>query len=295
MQTQKPILFTGAFCPNQEWIEPILSIFPSVRYLPYFFSLESESVDVFSFENEFPFIASQEDNLYAPLLAEFFGHKSEQENTKAVFGKSFKQLYHCLVDKYQINKETKKEIRPLIYDKNGFFLAEWLQKHYYADVVILIQHPLSFVHNWIENKKSTDFNTLFSKKIINYAPNTLGRVALEQEENNFQDLQEWEKAIRIWLVFAETTLYYQLNYPDWLFFRYEDFRETPERTLTDICDMLDLGYTKEFLKKIEETKEIRIQDAERLNPDYLKALINETQEYLTHFYPRNSIGKSMFR
>jgi len=40
---------------------------------------------------------------------------------------------------------------------------------------------------------------------------------------------------------------------------------------------------------------MRTKDAKRLNPDYLKALINETQEYLTHFYPRNVIGKSMFR
>jgi hypothetical protein len=59
--------------------------------------------------------------------------------------------------------------------------------------------------------------------------------------------------------------------------------------------MLDLDYTKEFVAKYEETKEIRTQDAQRLNPDYLKALINETQEYLTHFYPRNVIGKSIFR
>ena len=151
------------------------------------------------------------------------------------------------------------------------------------------------MYHWIENKKKLDFETLFSEKITKYAPNILERVALEKQEHTFESLQEWEKALRIWLVFAETTLYYQLNYPDWLFFRYEDFRETPERTITDICDMLDLDYTKEFVKKIEETKEIRLQDTERLNPTYLKTLINETQEYLTHFYPRNIIGKNMFR
>lgn len=295
MQTQKPILFTGAFCSNQEWIEPVLSVFPMVRYLPHFFSPKIDSMEIFSFENEFPFIAPQEDNPYAPLLAEFFGSKSEQENSKGAFGGGFKQLYHRFVDKYQINKDTKKEIRPLIYDKHSIFLAEWLEKYYQTNVIVLIQHPLNFVYNWVENKKSTDFDTLFSPKLIKYAPLILERVALEKQENTFQNLQEWEKALRVWLVFAETILYYQLNYPDWLFFRYEDFRETPERILTDICDMLDISYTKEFLKKIEETKEIRIKDAERINPDYLKALINETQEYLTHFYPRNTIGTSMFR
>ncbi|WP_375561642.1 hypothetical protein ACE193_03575 [Bernardetia sp. OM2101] len=295
MQTQKPILFTGAFCSQQEWIEPILSVFPSVRYLPHFFSPNTDAMDIFSFENEFPFIAPQEDNPYSSFLSEFFGHKIGQENAKAASGNSFKQLYQRFVDKYQINKEVKQEIRPLIYDKHGIFLAEWLSKHYQADVVILIQHPLSFVANWIENKENMDFDKLFSPKLITYSPNIYERIASEKEANIFKDLQEWEKALRIWLIFAETILYYQLNYPDWLFFRYEDFRETPERTLTDICDMLDLTYTKEFLQKVEETKEVRTKDAERINPDYLKALINETQEYLTHFYPRNIIGKSMFR
>ncbi|PIY08451.1 MAG: hypothetical protein COZ18_12225 [Flexibacter sp. CG_4_10_14_3_um_filter_32_15] len=293
MQTQKPILFTGAFCSNQEWIEPILSVFPLVHYLPHFFSPHSDAMEIFSFEKKFPFIAPKEDNPYAPFIAEFFGYKTGQENTKT--GNSFKQLYHRFVDKYQINKDIKKKIRPLIYDKHGIFLAEWLSKHYQADIIILIQHPLHFVYQWIENKESMDFDKLFLPKLTNYAPNTFERVALEKQENRFQELQDWEKALRIWLIFAETILYYQLNYPDWLFFRYEDFREKPERTLTDICDMLDLNYTKEFLKKFEETSEMRTKDAKRLNPDYLKALINETQEYLTHFYPRNVIGKSMFR
>jgi hypothetical protein len=295
MQTQKPILFTGAFCSDKDWIEPILSVFPSVRYLPYFFSPTADSMEIFSFENEFPFIAHQEDNPYLLFLTEFFGYKIEPENTKIAIGNSFKQFYKRFVDKYQINKEVKKEIRPLIYDKHAIFLTEWLYTHYQADVIILIQHPLNFVASWIKNKESMDFDKLFSSKLTDNAPNSFKRIASEKEEHTFQDLQEWEKGLRIWLIFAETILYYQLNYPDWLFFRYEDFRETPERTLTDICDMLDLNYTKEFLKKIEETKEIRIQDAERINPDYLKALINETQEYLTHFYPKNNIGKTMFR
>lgn len=295
MQTQKPILFTGAFCSHQEWIEPILSVFPSVRYLPHFFSPNAESMEVFSFENEFPFMASQEDNPYMPFLAEFFGYKVGQESAKPVFGNSFKQLYQRFVDKYQINKEVKKEIRPLIYDRHGIFLSEWLYKHYQTDVIILIQHPLRFVANWIENKESMDFDKLFSPKLINHAPNIYERITSEKEANTFQKLKEWEKALRIWLIFAETILYYQLNYPDWLFFRYEDFRETPERTLTDICDMLDLTYTKDFLQKIEQTQEIRTKDAERISPDYLKALINESQEYLTHFYPKSNIGRSMYR
>ncbi|WP_338812378.1 hypothetical protein V9L05_13320 [Bernardetia sp. Wsw4-3y2] len=296
MQTQKPILFTGAFCSQQEWIDTILSTFPSMRYLPYFFSPKSETRSVFSFESEYPYIDPEKDNSYASFMTEFISPKKiEQESPKGAFSSSFKQLYHRFVDKYQISKETKKEIRPLIYDKHGFFLAEWLYKHYQTDVVILIQHPLSFVYNWIENKKNTDIDTLFSSKIVSYAPNTLERIILEKQENRFASLQEWEKAVRVWLVFAETILYYQLNYPDWLFFRYEDFRETPERTVTDICDMLDLDYTTEFLNKFEATKQIRSQDAEQINADYIKALINETQEYLTHFYPRNIIGKSMFR
>lgn len=228
-------------------------------------------------------------------MGEFINSKTEQENTKGAFSSGFKQLYHRFVDKYQVNKETKKEIRPLIYDKHGIFLTEWLYKHYRTDVIILIQHPLKFVYHWLEKNESMDFDKLFSPKIIKYAPNILERVAIEQKENTFQSLQEWEKAIRVWLVFAETILYYQLNYPDWLFFRYEDFRDTPERTLTDICDMLDLDYTTEFVTKFEETKEIRIQDAKKVNPDYLKALINEAQEYLTHFYPRDITGKSIFR
>lgn len=295
MQTQKPILFTGAFCSKHEWIEPILSVFPSMRYFPYFFSSQLETKTIFSFANKYPFIEPQGTNPYASFMAEFINPKADQENSKSTFGSGFKQLYHRFVDKYHVNKENKKEIRPLIYDPYGFFLAEWLQKQYDSDVVVLIQHPLSFVYNWIENKENIDFDALFDTQIIKYAPNILERVAVEKEENKFETLQEWEKALRVWLVFAETTLYYQLNYPDWLFFRYEDLRETPERTLTDICDMLDLDYTKEFVAKFEETKEMRLQDAQKINPDYVKNLINETQDYLTHFFPRSNIGKSMFR
>ena len=295
MQTQRPILFTGAFCSNQEWIDSILSVFVSVRYLPHFFSPQADSLEILSFQNEFPFIAPQENNPYAPFIEEVLGYKLGQESVKAAFGNSFKQLYQRFVDKYQINKEIKKEIRPFIYDKHGIFLAEWLHKHYQTDVVILIQHPLSFVYNWIENKESMDFDKLFSPKLIKYAPSTLERIELEKEENAFENLQEWEKVIRIWLIFAETILYYQLNYPNWLFFKYEDFREAPERILTDMCDMLDLNYTKEFLIKINETKEARNQEIGSVDPDYIKALINETKEYLTHFYPKNNVGKSMFR
>ncbi|WP_291722604.1 hypothetical protein [Bernardetia sp.] len=294
MQTKKPILFTGAFYSEQEWIEPILSVFPFVHYLPYFFSSHTETTEVFSFEHKFPCMHPQEDNPYASFIKEFFSDKTE-ETSKNAFGSGFKQFYQRIREKYQVNKEIKREIRPLIYDKYGVFLAEWLHRHYKTDVVILIQHPLSFVFEWIEKKESTDFDKLFSDKVAKYAPNAFARVQLEQQENIFSSLQEWEKAMRIWLVFAETILYYQQNYPDWLFFRYEDFRETPDRTLIDICDMLDLGYTPNFLNKIEETNTVREKDAKKVTADYTRKLLDETQEYLTHFYPRTNIGKSMFR
>ncbi len=290
---QKPILFTGAFCSNQEWIESILSVFPSVHYLPHFFSPNSDSTEIFSFQHQFPFISSQEDNSYKSLIEGFFEQKEEEpQNTKATFGTGFRQFYNRFVDKYQTNKETKKVIRPLIYDKHGIFLAEWLHKHYQADVIVLIQHPFSFVTNWIENKKNLDIDTLFSSKLTGYAPNAFERI---REIKEFENLKEWQRAIKIWLVFAETILHYQLNYPDWLFFRYEDFREKPERTLTDICDMLDLGYTEEFLIKIKESKEIRNQGEQKTETDYIRALINETKEYLTHFHPQSTIGKRTFR
>ncbi len=295
MQTQKPILFTGAFCTQQEWIDTILSVFPSVHYLPHFFSPQNETRTIFSFDSEYPFMESQEKNSYALYMEEFINPKTEQESQKGTFSGGFKQIYQRFVDKYQINKESKKQVRPFIYDTYGIFLAEWMYKYYKTDIVILIQHPLSFVYNWIENKESIDFDTLLSPKIIKYAPITLERIALEKEDNTFNSLQEWEKVLRLWLVFAETILHYQLIYPNWLFFRYEDFRETPERTLADICDMLELDYSKEFVDKFEQTKEIRIQDAQRIETDYVKALIEETQEYLTHFYPKDITGRNMFR
>ena len=294
MQTKKPILFTGAFCFEEDWIEPILSVFPSVHYLPHFFSPHTEMVEIFSFEHEYPHIAPQENNPHASVIAEFFGHTSEQTTNKNAFGSGFKQLYQRFVEKYQVSKETKREIRPLIYDRHGIFLAEWLYKHYQTDVVILVQHPLSFVANWIKNNEKINFDELFSPKIANYAPNTFESIRVENKEDS-TTLKEWEKAMRIWLVFAETIVYYQQKYPNWLFFRYEDFREAPERTLTDICDMLDLDYTQRFLSKAEESKTIREKDAQKIETDYVKTLINETQEYLTHFYPNSMIGKRIFR
>jgi hypothetical protein len=76
---------------------------------------------------------------------------------KSSFGSSFKQLYHRLVDKYQILKKQKKSV-PLIYDNGAIFLAEWLHRALSNRCCNSYSTSVEFfVYNWLENKKEFEF------------------------------------------------------------------------------------------------------------------------------------------
>lgn len=286
--SKKPIFLTGAFFPQKEWLSELFSSIPELRFLPDLFAPDTENSKIFGFEHHYPFIAPQENNPYALFITEFLGYNLNEEQVKGAFGKSFRQLYQRFVDKYQFTKEQKKEVRPFIYDTHGFFLTEWLYTHYQADVIVLIQHPFDFVQNWLKAHPTTDLHTLISSKIQKYCKNIDELLASTYEH-------EWQKAMQFWLIQAQTIVYYQMHYPNWFFFRYEDLREQPERLFTDICDMLNLTFSKELKQAIEKTLLAREADSDREKPPYLNALIEQTQDLLLHFYPKNMIGRHGFR
>lgn len=132
--------------------------------------------------------------------------------------------------------------RMLLKDPIAFFMAEWIEQRYNAQVVVCVRHPAAFVMS-IETKQwrfnfdrwacQTEMAPLFGpywEQIVEFA----------KEEKPLRD-----GAILIWNAMYYVANNYRKDHSDWIFVRNEDVSLDPHSTFKELFQKLGLQYTAE--------------------------------------------------
>jgi hypothetical protein len=150
-------------------------------------------------------------------------------------------------------------------DPISLLSAEWLQKTFEMEVVVVIRHPAAFVGSLKKGNASFPFEHL-----------------LAQEQLMKDHLFEYEETIRkyasdppdiidqgilLWNLFNEMILKYRTTHSNWLFYRHEDLSREPVIKFREIYEKLGLNYSPTIKKKITKHSSANSNEQTQLKRD----------------------------
>jgi hypothetical protein len=141
--------------------------------------------------------------------------------------------------------------RPLIKDPIAFFSAEWLNKNFSCDVVVLIRHPAAFCSSLKIKKWDFDFSNFSDQPLL--MEKFLGPFKNEIEEFNINEKDIIDQGILLWNCIHYTMSQYKKNNPEWLFIKHEDLSLNPLEQFRTIYKKLNLEFTRRAQSEILES------------------------------------------
>lgn len=291
---KKPILVSGSHRSGSTWLGRMIDLSSEVGYIHEpFHKKYGISADFFS--NWFTYICEENAHIYKPALERYLSFKYPLLD-KLRNADSFRDYGRYLRDFsiFTWNKMTHK--RPLMKDPISIFSAEWLNKIFDMDVIILIRHPAAFVGSIKKVSWRTGMDNFLGQPL-------LMRDHLKSFEPQIKEHAESEKdfveeGILLWNMIHSVILKYQKEHKDWLFLRHEDLSKKPLQNFKEIYDFLDLEYTDSIKDKItrfttEEKSPGKLRrDSKanvwswknRLSDEEIKRVREGTRRISSHFY-----------
>ncbi|KAB2835589.1 MAG: sulfotransferase, partial [Candidatus Brocadia sp.] len=139
---------------------------------------------------------------------------------------------------------------PLLKDPISFFSAEWLQKKFAMNIIVLIRHPAAFVSSIKKLNWSHPFSHFLAQDLL--MKNIL--FSFREEITYYANSQPpiMEQGILLWRIIHHTILRYQQQHPEWYFVRHEDLSREPLTNFAKIFQHLNLDITAEVIRAIEK-------------------------------------------
>lgn len=251
MSLSRPILITGSHRSGTTWLGKSLALSQELRYVeePFNLSINKGRPPLY-LKYWFHYISENSPNYAPEAFAKAFGLKTAYLKQLAS-AQSLKQLYWELLHCWELWKQNRRHVRPLIKDPLAFFSAPWIHKQYQAEVIVLTRHPAAYVSsvlkmNWRHDYKHflnqpaliRDYLKPFEEKII----------FLSQNEHS-----AIENAVWIWNMIAHVTLVFKEQYPNWHFLCYEDLASEPLCSMEKLYNKLGLVFDQRIAQEIQKT------------------------------------------
>ena len=247
---KKPILVTGSHRSGSTWAGRMIAYERSLAYIHEPFNPDNKSgICKAHFKYKFPYICEENESIYKKdlenclrfkyhLLDDLKAKRSIINITRSIFN-------YSRFTKYRILKK-----RPLVKDPIAVFSAEWLAKRFNMDVVVLIRHPAAFAGSLKKVKWSHPFKHFLQQPLL--MKYRLHEYRSEIEEFSKNEKSIVDQAILLWKLVHHTILYYQDNYPDWIFVKHEDLSERPIEEFRNLYNRLGLTFSKGVEDKIRD-------------------------------------------
>lgn len=249
---KKPILITGSHRSGSTWVGRIIAQSPEVVYIHEPFSVSdapSKGICNTKFKYWFTYVTVDNDkNYYRPIkdmLALKYNLIAALRTARNwSMAKQFWQEYRQFVSYHQAG------IIPLIKYPIAFFSAEWLQKKFDMNIIVLIRHPAAFVSSIKKLNWSHPFSHFLAQDLL--MKNILS--PFQEEITKYANSQPSiiDQGILLWRIIHYTILQYQQQHPEWLFMRHEDLSRKPLTNFTKIFQYINLALTADVIMTIQE-------------------------------------------
>jgi hypothetical protein len=141
--------------------------------------------------------------------------------------------------------------RPLVKDPLALLSAEWLQRTFGMQVVVLIRHPAAFALSIKRRNARHPFSHFLEQPLLMKGPLALHAERLAAFAALERDIGD--QAGLLWRVLVDAVLGFRERHPDWLFIRHKDLTRDPEAGFRTICGHVGLPFSRGVQREIEKT------------------------------------------
>lgn len=249
----RPILVTGSIRSGTTWVGRILAAAPGVVSIHEPFNVDHQlGVFAHCWERQYTHVTET-----SALADEVAGALAD---TLAFRYRPFVHLRHPqgLLRALGMTRDLPRSWyrrhlsrpRPVLKDPIALFSAEWLERKFDMDVVVMVRHPGAFAWSYIRIGERNRLGDLLAQKALLEGP--LASHADEVARAARSD-DVIVQAGTLWRATYAMVDAYRARNPAWLIRRHEDLSMDPLGEFTDLMSHLDLPFTSRVRRLLEAT------------------------------------------
>lgn len=251
MRNLNPILVTGAHRTGTTWVGRVLGASPVLSYLgePLHVNHSRGVLDA-SVDHWYTYITPENEDPYREAYIHTlsfqyrFPPAIKQTRTWKDAAKMARDVIHFFRAKLW-------DQRPLLKDPFAVFSVPWFKHEFGAQVVVTVRHPLGFVSSLKRLDWTFDFRNLLDQSLLMRDHLEEYRSELRESLSNPEDVIG--QGILLWKVIYSVVAKFQEEDEDLIVVRHEDLSLGPMQEFRDLCDLLELSFSNEIQRKVEET------------------------------------------
>lgn len=238
----RPILVTGSHRSGTGWVGRILaaSSRPTVAYLWEPFSpLHRPGILATRFDLWFTYLC---DENAAPYIEPIRKMLTLDYGTLAELGaiRRPRDLARMVRDWSRFAAFRRTDARPLLKDPIAVYSAEWLERTFDMDVIVMIRHPAAFAGSLKRLRWRHPFDHFLRQPL-------LMRDMLHSFDDEIGEFASWEhgfveQAILLWKLIHYAISNFEERHPTWSFLRLEDLAADPFHGFQLLYDRLGLTF-----------------------------------------------------
>lgn len=247
----KPILVTGSHRSGSTWTGRMLSAAPGVGYIHEPFNIETRvSANPTPFAYWFLHVCEANAGEYGAVMDRIIRYEYPFF-TNLARSRTLADLARTIRDKALFLRQRRSRDRPLVKDPIAVFSAEWLQRRFNMDVLVLVRHPAAFCSSLKLKKWTFDFHHFLNQPLL--MQNHLHPWAAQIREFTANERSTIEQAILLWNCIHGTIRAYQKAHPEWMFRRHEDLSADPLGQFQLLYKEFGLDFTSRVKKAVVDS------------------------------------------
>lgn len=235
LRTVRPILITGAHRSGTTWVGKMVACHPRVMYFSEPFNPEHHDNPVSQWWHR---VTAVDEDLWRAYLRPFcelrFSWRDQRQDHAA-------GLWQRLRRSMGYARRRWRGYRPLIKDPIALLSADWLERQYNAQVVVLIRHPAAFASSIKRLGWLTPAGHLLRQPTV--MRDWLAPYEADLRRLSAPSADIIDHAIVGWNVLHHVIRAFQRQH-DWFFCRHEDLSARPLEEFARLCGWLGLDFTE---------------------------------------------------
>ena len=223
----KPILISGMYRSGTTWVGKVVKSSKNVNYYaePFNFKIKQNKL-LFNDQPNIWFMNLNyiNDLNYEKGLSMIINQKFTSLRPKAI-----KEILYYV----KFNLKYRNSKRVLIKDPISIFSADWINKKFSTQNIIIYRKPESFIASLKNNNWHFDFNNFLKQEefVSNELSEYKQEIDFHSKNHNKNKNDLISSSVLLWKILAEKIIFYKKNYPNWKFFSYEDLSNHPQKIL----------------------------------------------------------------
>jgi hypothetical protein len=236
-----PILVTGSHRSGTTWVGRMVARAPGLAYVHEPFNVARWPSWMRSrVPYWYLYVCEENERTYGPLIEDVLRFRYPIGNIGAA--RRPRQVGRMVAEWSRSLSYRVRGPRPLLKDPIALMSAEWLDRRFGADVVIMVRHPAAFAGSLKRLSWGFDFNHWAEQPL--FLRDLAGPYEGQIREYASHGRDLIDQAVLLWNVIHHVIRGYRERHPEWIFIRHEDLAEEPVEGFRKLYAALGLPWNR---------------------------------------------------